>query len=87
MEQFRLVRGDIVRKLLCLKNESNEWPEIPSEFLDHCDVIQVDDVVDALQLLGSEQFDGIYLDSCQPEHAKPPPDATAPGRKGRRART
>ena len=63
-----------MRKLLCLKNESNEWPEIPSGFLDHCEVVQVDDVVDALQLLGSEQFDGIYLEAYQPEQTEPPPN-------------
>ena len=62
-----------MRKLLCLKNESNEWPEIPSGFLDHCEVVQVDDVVDALQLLGSEPFDGIYLEPSQPEPAEPSP--------------
>ena len=63
-----------MRKLFCLKNESNEWPEIPSGFLDHCEVVQVDGVVDALQLLGSEQFDGIYLEAYQPEQTEPPPN-------------
>ena len=61
-----------MRKLLCLKNELNEWPEIPSDFLDHCELIQVDDVVDALELLASESLDGIFLESGERDATKPP---------------
>lgn len=73
MNLFSLVLGDNVPKILCLKSESSGWPEIPSEFRNQFEVIQVEDVVDALHLFGMEQYAGIYLEPGEWLQPAPPP--------------